>query len=140
MPVEHGSVKFIPAAVTVLDPLNNGFYDFILSYQQQLRHPIPHVRPTYIYGRIRLTAALPPAARMSMPHFAARGCVQATIPLVLCTTLLLLGNLTGTCDGGGKTEGVVRGILDKEDEDDVDKGQSKYNTNESTRSVPASVA
>ena len=63
---------------------------------------------------------------MSMPHFAARGCVQETIPLVLCTTLLRLGNLTTSCDGGGKTEGVVRGILGG---DDVDQAGESVNAN-----------
>lgn len=33
------------------------------------------------------TAALPPARRISRPHFAARGCVQATMPSTLWTTL-----------------------------------------------------
>lgn len=46
-----------------------------------------------------------------MPHFAASGCVQATMPLVLWTTLRRLGNGTNGSDPGGKTDGVVNGIL-----------------------------
>jgi hypothetical protein len=45
-----------------------------------------------------------------MPHLAARGWVQATIPLVLCTTLLRLGHFMNSPDGGGYTEGVASGM------------------------------
>lgn len=58
-----------------------------------------------------LTAQFPPAFKTSSPHFAAKGCVHETIPLVLCTTLLLLENLSSSADGGGNTDGVVRGML-----------------------------
>jgi len=34
-------------------------------------------------ANIQHTAAFPPALRISIPHLAASGCVQATIPLVL---------------------------------------------------------
>ncbi len=46
-----------------------------------------------------------------MPHLAASGCVQATMPLVLCTTLLRLANFCITRDPGGKTDGVVSGMV-----------------------------
>lgn len=48
---------------------------------------------------------------MSIPHLAANGCVHATMPLVLWTTLRRLLNLakfTGPC---GYSEGVDKGIL-----------------------------
>ena len=48
-----------------------------------------------------------------MPHLAASGCVQDTMPLVLWTTLLLLGHFMNLADGGGKTDGVVCGIVQK---------------------------
>lgn len=34
-----------------------------------------------------------------------------TIPFVLWTTLRRLGNLEKTCDSGGNSDGVARGIL-----------------------------
>jgi len=43
--------------------------------------------------KIEHTAAFPPFSSTLMPHFAANGCVQATTPFVLCTTLLLLANV-----------------------------------------------
>lgn len=46
-----------------------------------------------------------------MPHFAASGCVQATTPFVLCTTLRLLGHFMYSFEGGGKRDDVERGIL-----------------------------
>jgi hypothetical protein len=49
--------------------------------------------------------------RISIPHFAARGWVQATIPFVLWTTLRRLGHFISSADGGGNTDGVVSGIL-----------------------------
>lgn len=49
--------------------------------------------------------------RMSMPHFAASGCVQATMPFVLWTGLRRLGNFEYSHDGGGKTELVGSGML-----------------------------
>lgn len=60
---------------------------------------------------LRLTAAFPPALRMSMPHFAARGCEHAMMPLVLWTTLLLLLNLANSIGPGGNNEDVEEGIL-----------------------------
>jgi hypothetical protein len=54
---------------------------------------------------------LPPALRISIPHFAASGCVQDTMPLVLCTTLLLLGHFIRVAEDGRKTDWVLRGIL-----------------------------
>lgn len=54
---------------------------------------------------------MPPAFKMSMPHFAARGCVHATMPLVLCTTLLRPVSFCMASDAGEYTEAVVRGIL-----------------------------
>ncbi len=62
-----------------------------------------------------LTAALPPALIMSMPHLAARGWVQATMPLVLCTTLRRLGHFINSAEGGGYTDGVVRGMVRREE-------------------------
>jgi hypothetical protein len=56
------------------------------------------------------TAQFPPALRTSMPHFAASGCVHATIPLVLWTTLRRLTNLAKAAALGGKRDGVVSGI------------------------------
>jgi hypothetical protein len=47
---------------------------------------------------------------MSMPHLAARGWVQATMPFVLCTTLRRLGHFMNSADGGGYTDGVVSGM------------------------------
>lgn len=47
-----------------------------------------------------------------MPHLAANGCVQATMPFVLCTTLRLLGHFMNSSDAGGNSEDVDRGILD----------------------------
>lgn len=58
------------------------------------------------FGLKVLTAALPPARRTSRPHLAARGCVHATMPSVLCTTLLREGNLNGSTDAGGKMDEV----------------------------------
>lgn len=46
-----------------------------------------------------------------MPHFAANGCVHATMPFVLCTTLLRLFQLLKVREGGGKIEDVGRGIV-----------------------------
>lgn len=46
-----------------------------------------------------------------MPHFAASGCVQATMPFVLWTGLRRLGNFEYSHDGGGKTELVGSGML-----------------------------
>lgn len=46
-----------------------------------------------------------------MPHFAARGWVQETMPLVLCTTLLLLLNFANWGLPSGKRSFVGRGIL-----------------------------
>lgn len=45
-----------------------------------------------------------------MPHLAARGWVQATMPLVLCTTLRRLGHFMNSPDGGGYTDGVASGM------------------------------
>lgn len=49
---------------------------------------------TQKWGMSTLTAAFPPASRILIPHLAARGWVQVTIPSVLCTTLLRLGKVT----------------------------------------------
>jgi hypothetical protein len=46
-----------------------------------------------------------------MPHFAASGCVQDTMPFRLWTTLRRLGNFNGFLDGGGNTDGVFKGIV-----------------------------
>jgi hypothetical protein len=51
---------------------------------------------------------------MSIPHFAASGCVLETMPLVLWTTLLLLGHFITSAEGGGNTEGVFRGMVARE--------------------------
>lgn len=48
-----------------------------------------------------------------MPHLAARGWVQATMPLVLWTTLLLLLNLAHMGRPSGKRSFVGRGIFDR---------------------------
>ena len=50
-----------------------------------------------------------------MPHLAARGWVQATMPLVLCTTLRRLGHFINSAEDGGYTEGVVRGMASREE-------------------------
>lgn len=57
-----------------------------------------------------LTAAFPPALSTASPHLAARGCVHATMPLVLWTTLRRLGHFMNSPDGGGYTEEVGRGM------------------------------
>lgn len=46
-----------------------------------------------------------------MPAFAARGWEQATIPLVLWTTLRRLGNLANSTGPGGYNEGARSGIV-----------------------------
>lgn len=93
----------------------------IVSYQQPLPHPriatlVNSQGCPYLGNRKwnMLTAALPPALRISIPHLAARGCVLETIPFVLCTTLLRLGHFINAADGGGNTEGVVRGMIASE--------------------------
>lgn len=48
---------------------------------------------------------------MSRPHLAARGWEQATIPLVLCTTLLRLGHFMNSADDGGYTDDVGSGMV-----------------------------
>lgn len=48
---------------------------------------------------------------MSIPHLAARGWEQATMPLVLCTTLRRLGHFMNSRDGGGYTDEVGSGIV-----------------------------
>lgn len=47
-----------------------------------------------------------------MPHLAASGCVQATMPFGLCTTLRLLGHFMYSLDAAGNSEEVGRGMLD----------------------------
>jgi hypothetical protein len=54
--------------------------------------------------RKALTAAFPPCCRILSPHFAARGCVHAMMPSVLCTTLRRLGK-------GMKSRSVEGGII-----------------------------
>lgn len=50
-----------------------------------------------------------------MPHLAARGWVQATMPLVLWTTLLRLGHFMNSPDGGGYTDDVGSGMANLEE-------------------------
>lgn len=52
-------------------------------------------------ARRPLTTQLPPLSKMSMPHFAASGCVHDTTPLALCTTLRRLGNFAVWPEVGG---------------------------------------
>lgn len=47
---------------------------------------------------------------MAMPHLAASGWVHATMPVVLCTTLLRLGHFMNSLLGGGYTDDVGRGM------------------------------
>lgn len=84
------------------------------TYRQRQRHPRGSQSPQLGHQSdvgARLTAAFPPALRISMPHLAAKGWVQATMPLVLWTTLLRLLNLANSTVPGGNSEGVERGIL-----------------------------
>lgn len=57
------------------------------------------------------SAAFPPSLRILWPAVAARGWVQDTIPLVLCTTLLLLGKGAKRGLGLGYTAFEFKGIL-----------------------------
>ena len=59
------------------------------------------------------SAALPPALNILWPAWAARGWVQATMPLVLCTTLRRLGKATKSGSEEGKMACALRGILRK---------------------------
>jgi len=65
------------------------------AYQLQQLHPkeVFYQRLVLWDGSGRLTAAFPPSAKIFNPHFAARGCVHAIMPSVLCTTLLRLGKV-----------------------------------------------
>lgn len=51
---------------------------------------------------------------MSIPHFAANGCVHETMPLVLWTTLLRLLNLANSIGPGGNKVDGERGIVEGE--------------------------
>lgn len=63
-------------------------------------------REDQAFGRIH-TAAFPPIFNILCPASAARGCVHATIPFVLCTTLRLLAN----CTNGGLVLGKTASAL-----------------------------
>jgi len=57
------------------------------------------------------TAAFPPIFRIRWPASAANGCVHATMPLVLWTTLLLLGCSIKVVSTSGKIAFCVKPIL-----------------------------
>lgn len=69
------------------------------------------IPPQCFKTKRKLTAAFPPEFRISIPHLAAKGCVQATMPLVLWTTLLRLGHFIKAAEADGNTDGVVSGIV-----------------------------
>lgn len=130
MPVEHGSVMFMPAAdYIVLDIIYYFFKSFFLL--NKVGHGLTHCDRGILklllasrcggvvagYGEGEqdcqgiLTAALPPARRISRPHCAASGCVHATMPSVLWTTLRREGNLVKSSIGARNTDELVRGIF-----------------------------
>lgn len=88
------------------------------TYQPRRLHPTARVACQHLAralekGVSRRTAALPPARNTSRPHFAARGCEQATIPLMLWTTLRRDGNRIVRGDVARPREGRLgRGMLE----------------------------
>src|SRR5271163_4325431 len=75
---------------------------------------------TFQRDGLKLTAALPPIFNIRWPASAANGCVHATMPFVLWTTLRLLGNWMNGGLGIGYIESEVSCILERAREE---KGQ-----------------
>lgn len=57
------------------------------------------------------SAAFPPALSILWPASAANGCVHATMPLALCTTLRLLGKEINSGSEEGNMAEALRGIV-----------------------------
>lgn len=66
-------------------------------------------------GALELTAALPPAWSTWMPHFAASGWVQDTIPFVLWTTLRRLPYFANSLACAEWRDSLVRGMMKASD-------------------------
>lgn len=114
MPVEVGSVRLSPAAACILE-VNGHRHANASTYLQRQQHPDQLTVRQQLVGSKnldrKLTAAFPPARNISRPHFAARGCVQATIPSVLYTTLLLLGKDMKSESEAGYKASALRGMM-----------------------------
>ena len=68
---------------------------------------------TFQRDGLKLTAALPPIFNIRWPASAANGCVHATMPFVLWTTLRLLGNWVNGGLAIGYMESEVNCILER---------------------------
>lgn len=91
------------------------FWARVRTYQQPPPRPNRDYMVSFLSASSEcdggLTAAFPPALRMSIPHLAANGCVQATMPFVLWTTLRRLLNFANSSGPGGNSEADERGIF-----------------------------
>ena len=134
MPVLHGSVMFRPAAIFQQRRVCSRQFDLCMCKKATTAcqmgtpglscdlptataasytlHKQNRMEARGFEGGEGLTTQFPPASSTSIPHLAASGCVHATMPRVLWTTLRRLGNLASSREGGGKTESeTASGIL-----------------------------